>query len=529
MPSTPPSGPASGPGAGDRAPLPLSLDPRGRLAGARANRAGEGNVVTRSARRAAAKRSDVKHGALIGVRITCALLSLAILVGSGWAWSAYRDFESNVTRTDALPGGDVTPEEGVVGVNDGKDQNIVLVGKDDRETATDEELRELGTERDGGSLNTDTMMILHVPADGTKATLISFPRDSWVTIPGHGQGKLNSAYSFGSNFGEDPDAGRKLLVTVLQNVTGLKVDHYVEVDLIGFYRISKAIGGVEVNLCEAQYDENSGIDLPAGVSTIQGLQAMAFVRQRYGLDAYGGDLARAARQRYFLTQTFNKVQSAGTLLNPFKLQDLLGAVSSSLTMDKTLDPLQLAKQMQNLTSGGITEATIPTLGTDTIDGQSVIVVDYAGMSDFIATVIGTATDDSLDDAKTVGPSSFTVDVLNGAGVSGIARANADALTALGFSVGNVTDGDATSVTTIRYPDGQQSQAKTLQAQVPGATMIKTDTVKRVTLIIGSNTLQVSSLMPAPQAGSSSPAPPPSDPGTDESTDTRNGADTGCIN
>ncbi|MCW2603174.1 MAG: LytR family transcriptional regulator [Pseudonocardiales bacterium] len=520
MPSTPSARP--GPGAADRAPLPPSLDPRGRLAG---TRAGGGSRRADASQGRSSRAKDLRYGAAWGARIAGALMSLVILVGSGWAWSVYRDLESNRTIADALPAGALTPEDGVSLINDGKDQNIVLVGKDDRETATDAELAELGTERDGGSLNTDTMMILHVPADGAKATLISFPRDSWVTIPGYGQNKLNAAYSLGSDSGAKPDAGRKLLVTVLQNMTGLTIDHYVEIDLIGFYRISNAIGGVDVNLCSAQYDEFSGIDLPAGLSTIQGTQALAFVRQRHGLD--GGDLDRTARQRYFLTQVFQKVQSAGTLLNPFKLKDLVGAVSSSLTTDSSLDFFELAKQMQNLTGGGITEANIPTLGTDTINGLSVVVVDFAGMSDFIATVIGTATDSTLGDAKTVAPGSFVVDVLNGAGVSGIAGANAAALTALGFSVGAVTDGNATSVTTIRYPDGQQSQAKTLAAQVPGATMIKTDTVSRVTLIIGSNKLQVSSLNPT---ASSAPTVTPVVPDTgNKTTDTRNGADTGCIN
>lgn len=467
------------------------------------------------------------------MRVVGAVMSLVILVGSGWAWSVYRDFESNRTIADALPGGKLDPASGVSVIDDGKAQNIVLVGTDNRETATDAELAELGTERDGGSLNTDTMMVLHVPADGTKATLISFPRDSWVTIPGFGQGKLNSAYALGSNSGANPDLGRKLLVSVLQNMTGLTIDHYVEVDLIGFFRISNAIGGVDVNLCSAQYDEYSGIDLPAGVSTIQGTQALAFVRQRHGLD--GGDLDRTARQRYFLTQIFQKVQSAGTLLNPFKLKSLVTATSSSLTTDGSLDFFELAKQMQNLTSGGITEATIPTLGTGTIDGLSVVLVDFAGMSDFVATVIGTATDASLTDAKTVAPSSFTVDVLNGAGISGIAAANATALTTLGFRIGAVTDGTATSATTIRYPDGQQSQAKTLAAQVPGATMIKTGTVSRVTLILGSNKLQVTSLNPvaAAPATTAAAAPAPANPVVPDtgnaSTDTRNGADTGCIN
>ena len=166
---------------------------------------------------------------------------------------------------------------------DGKDQNILIVGNDDRQTATDAELAQLGTTRDGGSLNTDTMMVLHVPADGRKATVISIPRDSYVTIPGHGMNKINSAYPTGVNSANgSTSAGARLAVETVSNLTGLTIDHFVQVDLLGFYRISNAIGGVPVNLCAPAKEANSGINLPAGVSVIKGTQALAFVRQRYG-------------------------------------------------------------------------------------------------------------------------------------------------------------------------------------------------------------------------------------------------------
>jgi LCP family protein required for cell wall assembly len=479
---------------------------------------------------ATTRRRDVSRGIWLGVRVVAGMLSLAIVLGTGLAWAKYRQLESGITRSNALPAASASASasDAAPVVNDGKDQNIVLVGKDDRSTATDAQLAELGTERDGGSILTDTMMIMHIPADGSKATLISFPRDSWVSIPGYGKSKLNAAYGYGSNYGANPDAGRQLLIQTLQNMTGLTIDHYVEVDLIGFYDISNAIGGVQINLCAAQQDDYSGIDLPAGIQTIQGTQALAFVRQRHGLDAFGGDLAREKRQQYFLTQVFKKIQSAGVLLNYGKLTSLVSAVSSSLTMDQTLDPLQLAKQMANLTAGNITYATIPTLGTGTSsDGQSIVNVDTAGMADFIAQVIGTATDPTLAGAATVAPSAVTVDVLNGAGVQGIAATNAAALTALGFDVGTVTDGTTTSSTTIRYPDGMQSQAKTLAAMVPGAVLVKTSTVTRVTLIIGANSVQVSSLTPpSSSAAGTSAAPAASD---TTSTETRNGADDSCIN
>ena len=130
---------------------------------------------------------------------------------------------------------------------DGKAQNILIVGIDDRDTATSKELKEIGVPRDGGSMNTDTMMILHVPADGKRARVISFPRDLWVDIPGVGEQRLNSAYVYGvQKMGKS--RGWQLLVHTLENLTGLTIDHFAAVDLIGFYRISNAIGGVPVCL-----------------------------------------------------------------------------------------------------------------------------------------------------------------------------------------------------------------------------------------------------------------------------------------
>jgi LCP family protein required for cell wall assembly len=366
------------------------------------------------------------------------------------------------------------------------------------------------------------MLLLHVPSDGSRATLISFPRDSWVSIPGFGQDKLNAAYSYGSNGGADPDAGRRLLIEVIQNLTGLTVDHYVEIGLLGFYNITNALGGVTINLCEPQQDSYSGINLPAGVQKIQGSQALAFVRQRHGLDDYGGDLQRARRQQYFLSQVFKQVQSAGTLLNPIKIQNLLSAVSGSLAMDDPSFALPLAQQMANLSAGNTTMANIPITGFGvSSDGQDIVNVDYTAMPDFIAQVIG-ATDPKYAPAAQTAPANVTVDVLNGTGIDGLARANANALSAAGFAIGSVQDGPVTSSTIIRYPDGKQSQAKALAAEVPGALLSKNNTVGRVTLILGQNEVQVASLTPAAPTDSA-----PTDSPTANTT--RSGADTSCIN
>jgi LCP family protein required for cell wall assembly len=162
------------------------------------------------------------------------------------------------------------------------------------------------------------MMVLHAPADGRKATVIGIPRDSYVAIPGHGMNKINAAYAFGYHDGhQNKSTAARLAVETVQNLTGLAIDHFVQVDLIGFYRISKVIGKVHVNLCAPAKEANSGIDLPKGVSQIDGKQALAFVRQRYGFPNGLGDIDRIHRQQYFLSAAFRKISSAGMLLNPF--------------------------------------------------------------------------------------------------------------------------------------------------------------------------------------------------------------------
>jgi LCP family protein required for cell wall assembly len=500
------------------------------------------------------------HGAALGLKVAAALASLIVLVGSGFAWATYRNFTSDIKRVDAITGGTSAASQNI----DGTDQNILIVGNDDRDTATDAELVKLGTTRDGGSYNTDTMMLLHVPANGGKATVISFPRDSYVDVPGHDKNKLNAAYPIGVQSAKGAanakGVGAQLLVKTIENLTQLKIDHFVQVDLLGFYRISNAIGGVQVCLNNAMgpaksvgqegpgldsgYEPNgswvssySGINLKKGKNTISGTQALAFVRQRHGLP--NGDLDRIKRQQYFLSAVFRKISSAGTLLNPFKLQTLLKAITTSLTMDQSLDPLKLARQMQNLQAGNVRFATIPTKGfDDNTPVGSVVVVDTAAMPGFIDGLLGADSATALRQAKAASPSSVTVTVINDANAAGLEQTNAAALRKLGFkTVVPAPSSDVADKTTIKYPNGQEAAAKAVQAQVPGAVMLRTADVSVVTLVLGNNGVQVRSLAPAssgsasksapaPSAGASSSAGPSSSAGASGVT---TAADAGCIN
>lgn len=485
------------------------------------------------------------HGALLGVKIVAAALSLAVVLGSGWAWASYRNFNANIKRLMIH-----SSSKAHTNNIDGSAQNILIVGNDDRDTASNAELAQLGTTRDGGSYNTDTMMLLHVPADGSKATVISFPRDSYVPIPGHGKFKLNAAYPFGVSDGHgDKAAGASLLETTIENLTGLKIDHFVQVDLLGFYRISNAIGGVSVCLVQgarpAKFtgERGDGIDsgyepdgtfvpsytkinLPPGTSKISGLQALAFVRQRHGLPH--GDIDRIKRQQYFLSAVFRQLTSKGTLLNPIKLQNLLKAVTRSLTMDESLDPLKLAQQMQNLTAGNVTFTTIPLLGDQTVDGVGdVEVVNTAAMPSFIDRLIGNSTATPLQKAKAADPSTVTVTVVNDTNSNGLEQTNAAALQKLGFKTTiPAATTDVVDKTVIEYPKGDESAAKAVAAAVPGAALTESTKVSSVTLVLGNNGVQVKSLMPT--GGTRSSSPSPSGSSSSDGTVTTNAAQGGCI-
>jgi LCP family protein required for cell wall assembly len=441
----------------------------------------------------------------VATRALAAFVSLAVLLGSGYAWNTFHAFVSNVTHVDAI-----AAKPGSAPAGSGSEQNILLVGDDHRPPgASAAELAQLSTGQDGGSVNTDTMMVMHVPADGAKATIMSFPRDSWVNIPGFGMNKLNAAFEFGSENGCGDSGGARLLIQVIQGLTGLTINHFVRVSMLGFYDIAQALGPIQVCLNQPAKDSYSGTDLPAGISNLDAKQALSFVRQRHNLPR--GDLDREVRQQYFLSAAFRKIASAGTLLNPFKLQNLLHAVSSSLETDPGLDLLKFAEQFQNLSAGNVTFATIPVLGTPTIyvggNAVSIVKIDPAAVQAFAQSVVGPPS--AYASAQIVAPAQVTVTVLNGSGTDGVATRNSDLLQQLGFHTGTPTQTTSTMNTVIEYPAGQEAQAKTLAGYVPGAAVTQSATVSGVTLVLGGDNLQV--VNPELHATGTSPAPAPSGP------------------
>jgi LCP family protein required for cell wall assembly len=448
-------------------------------------------------------------------RIVAAVISAVVLGACGYGWFAYRTLDGSVSRIAGVQTSD-TP---------GAAQNILLIGDDHRPAnASPGVLAELSTQQDGGSTNTDTMMVLHIPAGGGQPTVISLPRDSWVDIPGAGKGKLNSAFPDGAAGGGGDAGGITLLVKTVEGMTGLTVDHFVRVSLLGFYDIAQALGPVQVCLNQAVDDPYSGLVLPAGVSTLDAKQALSFVRQRHGLPR--GDLDREVRQQYFLSVELHKVTSTGVLLNPVKLTNLLSAVGSAVQTDSGLNLLRFAEQFSRLAAGNVRYTTIPILGTPTIQDAngsavSVVAVDWAALPAFITSIVGQPA--AYTDATAAAPSTVSVTVVNGTGEAGLATAQAQALNGLGFTAEVDRSGTtSTTLTTITYPAGMEAQAKALAAAVPGAAVAVSSSAQQVTLTLGPDghrvtTGSTSGTASAPSSAAPSSPAPSSAPGTSSGT------------
>jgi LCP family protein required for cell wall assembly len=505
-------------------PLPPRLDPR----------AGQ---PSRHMPGGASGMGRAGHGRLAGtVRIVAGLLSLVLLGTSGWGWYLGRVAEASVNRTDAIPssGNDEV-------VNTGEAMNLLLVGNDSRAGATDAELKELNTQANEG-LNTDTMILVHVPGDGSKASFVSFPRDSYVSIPGHGKDKLNAAYAYGTQ--DAPKgasnaavqaAGAQLLIKTISSLTGLHIDHYAEVDLLGFFKLSSVIGGVQVNLCNAVQDSFSGINLPAGVQTISGEQALAFVRQRHGLPR--GDFDRIIRQQTFIAAMIRKMVSDNVLLDLGKQRQLVQAAADALTVDQTLNLLNLAQQMQSVTPGSIDFQTVPYIGDDKDSAGRYILrlQDTDKLHTFFAQLSADpqapAAAPTTAAPQTAAPADVSVEVYNGSGTSGLAGKAATALTSAGFKVTGTANADSQGykTTEIRFAAGDDALAATLAAAIPGAVTKQVDnaTTGTVQLVLGADFNGVGQAVtpPAPAAA----AAPASTAATTQGEDQRTAADTSCIN
>lgn len=327
--------------------------------------------------------------ALVAGRIVVALVSAVALVAVGVAWFTVGKFKASTNITPVLS--EVGSAPGQPATDDGA-TDILLVGDDSRTDAQGAALPAsvlrdlLRTQYDSG-VNTDTIIVLRIPHNGGKAYAVSIPRDSYVPIPGIGTNKINAAYGVTQARTGSKVAGQKALIETVQDLTGVRIDHFVEINLYGFYLLSNAIGGVQVCLRQSTSDPNSGADFRAGVQTISGSNALSFVRQRENLP--GGDIDRIVRQQVFLAAAAHKVLSAGTLTSPHALGALMDAMKKTLVTDPGLDLTTLLQQAQGIISGDVEFTTIPIVNQNarSASGQSIVQVDTAQVRQFMAALI----------------------------------------------------------------------------------------------------------------------------------------------
>lgn len=238
--------------------------------------------------------------------------------------------------------------------------NILLLGSDSR-ISTDPAAWTRGAQR------TDAIMIAHVPADRSGVTVTSIPRDSWVTIPGHGKNKINAGFSFG---------GPTLMVKTVEQYTGVRIDHVVIVDFEGFKDITDELGGVRINVAKSTSDERSSFK--AGPQTMDGETALNYVRQRHNLP--GGDFDRVKRQQNWIRAVAVKTLDRGTLTSPGKLTGVLDSATKSIAADDGFSigaMRSLAVSLRSVRGEDLTFLTAPVSGTGrSPDGkQSIVLLD----------------------------------------------------------------------------------------------------------------------------------------------------------
>ncbi len=465
-----------------------------------------------------------------GVKVVFSLISITVLTLTWWGWQSIGDLSQGFATTNIFEDNGHPPAKPLDGAID-----ILLVGQDSRTDAQGnplprEVLDMLHAGVSDGERQTDTMILVHIPQNGEKAVAFSFPRDSWVEITGgFGKHKLNSAYVYAYNDtsktlqqqgntdlkdvdAKAKDAGRKNLIATLEKFIGKPkmIDRYAEVNLSSFYEITKAIGGVEVCLNGPVKEKKSGVDLPAGRQTVEGVQALAFVRQRY--DLQNGDLDRIARQQAFLSGLANKVLSSDVLINPVKIADLIDAVKKSVVLSAGWNLPEFAEQMRGLTSGNVEFHTIPTQGDAMIGGAAVLRVDPAQVQAEITRLTSDGqTPPTETSAKLPGAEAVTVELFDGSGSPTAATETRNLLQGEGFTLAPDTKLSTRNSTVVRYAPGDEDALNLIKQVFGTAVQAEADrdvAPRRVRILLGKD-FKGASTGPSTTTPPKSPAPPKS--------------------
>jgi LCP family protein required for cell wall assembly len=464
-----------------------------------------------------------------GYALSCVAAALVLAI-SGFSYFVVRDV-SSIGGSHAIVSG---PSIGA--------QNILLMGLESRtdwdgNILPNNILNALhagsaqGVANGVGGNDTNTLILIHIPAGGKKAIGFSIPRDDWITFPsaydGQSQGKIDQAYGLAMAAEEDQlrtqhptmsqdqvafegnEAGRTAAVTTVEQLTGVHIDHFAEVNLDGFYELANVLGGVEVCLNHpVPYDSNSGFYAhKAGLQHLDAAMALAFVRQRDGLA--NGDLDRTHRQQAFLDSVMQELRTDGVLSDLTKVNSLLSIAKQYVITDSGWDLLDFASQMRDLTGGNLVFHTLPIVAYETIDGQDANEINPSDLKQIVQeTFYPPATSASSPSSKPkavskADASKTTVDVYNGGDTGGLAAAVSAALVKQGFKPGAIADTSALSTTEVIYGAGSAANAGKIASEFSvTATASATVEAGHVEILLGAD-----ATVPGASASPSSSASP----------------------
>ena len=470
-----------------------------------------------------------------GYALSCVAAALVLAV-SGFSYFVVRSV-SSIGGSHAISSG---PSIGA--------QNILLMGLESRTDWNGNILpnnilnalhagSRQGVEDGVGGNATNTLILIHIPAGGKKAVGFSIPRDDWVnfadTLGSQQQGKVDQAYGISLAAKEsqlraqDPgmsanqvafqgnEAGRAATVATVEQLTGVHIDHFAEVNLDGFYELASVLGGVEVCLNHSvPYDPYSGFYAhKAGYQHLNAVLALAFVRQRHGL--LNGDLDRTHRQQAFLDSIMQQLRTEGVLDDLTKINSLLSVAKQYVITDSGWNLLDFASQMRSLTSGNLTFHTLPIVSYETIDGQDANQVDPVLIQKLVQETFYPAPRASSSSsspsprpastsaADKAEAASTTVDVYNGGNTQGLAGLVSAALVKDGYKAGQITNTSALTTTEVLYGTGSAASASRI-ASLFGvqATASSTVAAGHVQVMLGADATTVPGASTAPTASSS---------------------------
>jgi len=406
-------------------------------------------------------------------RLQLVVLGLAssltlFLAGGSWVLTNY--VSNSVGRVNAGTSG--TPSSGPV--------NILVAGVDTRGglSRRDEIKLHVGS---AISTNSDTLMVVHIPASHNSVQVVSLPRDSWVDIPGHGMNKINAAFGLG---------GPTLMVRTVEQATGLPIDDYVEVNFLGFVKVINAVGGVNICLPFAVNDHDSGLHLSAGRHHVNGVTALAFARDRHSFAL--SDLARISDQQQLLASLLAQATNSGLLANPVRLHDFLSSITSAVKVDRGFNLLQIADELRGLREQNVTFATVPlaSVNYQTPTGESAVLWNKAAAAAMFAKLKNDAGLPARHRARKhpmLSRAQVSVDIYNGTKTRRKPARTGRRLAALGFTVHK--DGlnwphHTVTRTVIEYPPGHAAAAALVRKVLPGASTRAVTGLVRIRIVLG---------------------------------------------